>query len=224
MYKYFKSNIRYIICLFSILSTILLCSCSSNDTESTSSTNHISDVSSETDEITNTPIPTLSPTEKPTTETPAPTLEPPTETPTPTAAPTVETPTPTPVPATEPPTPTAVPATETPTPIVETPIPTFEPEALTSAPAIEASPDILSPSTEITTMPVTVPEDIPNATGNYAVNAKNGKIHIVDECPATGTGDNAMKEPVYFNTYEEAWAYSVQIAPNQEKRQCGNCW
>lgn len=58
----------------------------------------------------------------------------------------------------------------------------------------------------------------------FAVNAKNGKIHIVGACSATGNGDQAMTKPVYFNTYEEAEAYSVQIAPNQSKRQCGNCW
>lgn len=64
----------------------------------------------------------------------------------------------------------------------------------------------------------------PVATGNYAVNSKNGKIHIVGACPATGTGDSAMTSPVYFATYEEALAYSLQIAPGQEKRECGNCY
>lgn len=64
----------------------------------------------------------------------------------------------------------------------------------------------------------------PVATGNYAVNSKNGKIHIVGACPATGTGDSAMTSPVYFPTYEEAEAYSKQIAPGQEKRNCGNCY
>jgi len=64
----------------------------------------------------------------------------------------------------------------------------------------------------------------PVATGNYAVNSKNGKIHIVGACPATGTGDSAMTSPVYFQTYEEALAYSLQIAPEQEKRNCGNCY
>ncbi|MBE5882354.1 MAG: MBL fold metallo-hydrolase [Lachnospiraceae bacterium] len=64
----------------------------------------------------------------------------------------------------------------------------------------------------------------PVATGNYAVNSKNGKIHIVGACPATGTGDSAMTSPVYFATYEEAMAYSLQIAPGQEKRNCGNCY
>ncbi len=64
----------------------------------------------------------------------------------------------------------------------------------------------------------------PSATGNYAVNSKNGKIHIVGACPATGTGDSAMTSPVYFATYEEALAYSMQIAPGQDKRNCGNCY
>ncbi|MBQ8199001.1 MAG: MBL fold metallo-hydrolase [Lachnospiraceae bacterium] len=65
-----------------------------------------------------------------------------------------------------------------------------------------------------------------SAGGNYAVNDRNGKIHIVGECTATGTGDKAMKNPVYFATYEEAEAYSIQIAPEleQEKRKCGNCY
>ena len=61
-------------------------------------------------------------------------------------------------------------------------------------------------------------------TATYAVNQRNGKIHIVGKCSATGTGEKAMKRPVYFNTYEEAEAYSIQIAPNQKKRKCGNCW
>ena len=60
--------------------------------------------------------------------------------------------------------------------------------------------------------------------GAYAVNSNNGKIHITGKCPATGNGSNAIKAPVYFGTYEEAETYSVQIAPTQDKRQCGNCW
>ena len=68
------------------------------------------------------------------------------------------------------------------------------------------------------------PEQEQQSQYKYAVNAKNGKIHIIGECSATGTGDNAMTEPVYFNTYEEAEAYSISIAPSQKKRQCGNCW
>ena len=64
----------------------------------------------------------------------------------------------------------------------------------------------------------------PAAGGAYAVNGRNGKIHIVGECPATGTSGNAMAEPVYFGTYEEAVAYSLSIAPGLDKRQCGNCW
>lgn len=65
---------------------------------------------------------------------------------------------------------------------------------------------------------------LPAESGKYAVNAGNGKIHIVGKCPATGDSDNAMDEPVYFDTYEEAEAYSISIAPNEKKRQCGNCW
>lgn len=66
--------------------------------------------------------------------------------------------------------------------------------------------------------------DSPADSGIYAVNSNNGKIHIVGACPATGSGDNAMKYPVYFDTYEEAEGYSLQIAPSQDKRLCGNCW
>ena len=87
-----------------------------------------------------------------------------------------------------------------------------------------------TPKPEVTQAPVvTTPtpqpeQQPPSATGSYVVNAKNGKIHIVGACPATGTGDNAMTEPVYFNTYEEAESYSISIAPNQSKRKCGNCY
>ena len=58
----------------------------------------------------------------------------------------------------------------------------------------------------------------------YAVNGKNGKIHRTGDCPATGTGENAMTNPVYFPTYEEAEAYSIKIKKNLDKRKCGNCW
>lgn len=78
-----------------------------------------------------------------------------------------------------------------------------------------------------TQTPETQPEteQIPRLVGNnYAVNGKNGKIHIVGACPATGTGKNSMKEPVYFGTYEEAEAYSIQYHPGQDKRKCGNCY
>lgn len=68
------------------------------------------------------------------------------------------------------------------------------------------------------------PVDLPPGNGAYAVNSNNGKIHIAGACPATGDGGNAMKHPVYFDTYEEAESYSSQIAPAQNKRKCGNCW
>lgn len=64
----------------------------------------------------------------------------------------------------------------------------------------------------------------PVNNGSYVVNAKNGKIHINGKCSATGNGSNAMKNPAYFGTYEEAEAFSIQIAPGQDKRKCGNCW
>lgn len=60
--------------------------------------------------------------------------------------------------------------------------------------------------------------------GSYAVNSNNGKIHKNGECTATGSGSNAMDNPVYFDTYEDAENYSTQIAPALDKRQCGNCW
>lgn len=72
--------------------------------------------------------------------------------------------------------------------------------------------------------PQAAPVQPAGGSGSYAVNGKNGKIHIVGECPATGTGKNAMKEPHYFNTYEEADAYSSGIEGNPDKRKCGNCW
>ena len=45
--------------------------------------------------------------------------------------------------------------------------------------------------------PVAEPEPTPapqqqSLGGGYAVNGKNGKIHIIGKCPATGNGDNAM--------------------------------
>ena len=82
------------------------------------------------------------------------------------------------------------------------------------------------PDQQVQAEPETQPsqQTAPAGSGAYAVNAKNGKIHIVGGCPATGNSSKAMNEPVYFNTYEEAEAYSAMIAPNENKRQCGNCW
>ena len=83
---------------------------------------------------------------------------------------------------------------------------------------------------ELLLEPIPAPEPQPEpvqatgGSGSYAVNGKNGKIHIVGDCPATGTGKNAMKEPHYFNTYEEADAYSSGIEGDPDKRKCGNCW
>lgn len=82
------------------------------------------------------------------------------------------------------------------------------------------------PEQQVQAEPQTQPEQqaAPIGSGAYAVNAKNGKIHMVGGCPATGNSDKAMSKPVYFNTYEEAEAFSAQIAPGESKRQCGNCW
>ena len=59
---------------------------------------------------------------------------------------------------------------------------------------------------------------------SYAVNGRNGKIHKIGACPATGKGENAMKKPVYFETYQDAEDYSISIAPTEENRKCGNCY
>jgi len=62
------------------------------------------------------------------------------------------------------------------------------------------------------------------ARGTYVVNGKNGKIHMEGGCPATGTGEQVMEYPVYFQTYEEAESYSVKLDAKLKKRKCGNCW
>ena len=64
----------------------------------------------------------------------------------------------------------------------------------------------------------------PAESGSYAVNGKNGKIHIVGGCAATGNSKNAMSQPVYFDTYEEAAAYSASIESEESERNCKNCW
>lgn len=111
------------------------------------------------------------------------------------------------------PTPTPAP-TPAPTPIeTATPVPT---PVLTESPISETTP---VPEAQEPT-----PNTSANVSGSYAVNGNNGKIHIVGACTATGNGDNAMKHPVYFNTYEEAESHSISIAPTLSKRQCGNCW
>ncbi len=93
--------------------------------------------------------------------------------------------------------------------VVPTPTPTEAP-APTPIPILE---------------PVSETQESTEEKGAYAVNGKNGKIHIVGECPATEEGNkNAMKKPVYFDTYEEAERHSITIAPGQDKRRCGNCW
>ena len=80
------------------------------------------------------------------------------------------------------------------------------------------------------TEPKPVVEPTPNPevvvdSYSFVVNDKNGKIHKKDECSATREGSSSyMSNPVLFNTYEEAEAYSIDIAPGQKKRNCGNCW
>lgn len=98
------------------------------------------------------------------------------------------------------------------------------PETEEAAPAAtEAVPETAEIAPAETPEPQ-APADTYAGSGSYAVNSNNGKIHIVGACSATGNGKNAMKRPVYFGTYEEAESYSVQIAPSQDKRKCGNCW
>ena len=103
--------------------------------------------------------------------------------------------------------------------------PSSEPSAKPS-PTPSAEPSqapSLTPAPPETPTPPSAPSEQPS-TGKYAVNARNGKIHITGKCPATGDGEGAMTKPVYFDTYEEAEAYSIQNSPGQSKRKCGNCW
>ena len=131
------------------------------------------------------------------------------------------TPEPEPTPATE----VASDTTETVSDTEETTPDTTESEPATT----EITPALEEAAPAIETAPAAAPEpqapaDAYTGSGSYAVNSNNGKIHIVGACSATGSGKNAMKRPVYFGTYEEAESYSVQIAPSQDKRKCGNCW
>lgn len=101
------------------------------------------------------------------------------------------------------------------------PQPTPEPESETTTPAPVPVP---VPDPEPTPEPEPEKEEPATSSERYAVNCKNGKIHVVGDCSATGTGSQAMTDAAYFDTYEEALEYSEQIAPDLEKRNCGNCW
>ena len=164
-----------------------------------------------------TPMPTatLEPTVKPTPEkTPEPTPE---ATPTPTEEPIPE---PTLEPTPEP-TPELKPISEqAPEPEPETMVNPISEEVVV-APAETTATETQNVTAESATQ---ADNTNPANSGNYAVNNKNGKIHIVGKCPATKNGKNAMDEPIYFDTYEAAENYSVQIEPNEKKRKCGNCW
>ena len=113
--------------------------------------------------------------------------------------------------------------TEEPTPIPTeepTPVPTEEPTPVpTEVPISEIAQD--TPAA-----PAIVEKTMPSQdTGAYAVNGKNGKIHIVGACTATKPGSKSeMKNPIYFNSYEEAEAQSIAIDGGLKNRQCGNCW
>lgn len=87
----------------------------------------------------------------------------------------------------------------------------------------QAGENVMNNDEEVRTLPVT--EEVQSEeTEKYAVNSKNGKIHIIGQCTATGTGDGAMKAPVYFETFQEAESFSAQIEENGKKRKCGNCF
>jgi DNA-entry nuclease len=78
--------------------------------------------------------------------------------------------------------------------------------------------EINPPADSETTTP-----DVP--AGGYAVNGNNGKIHMVGECTATQEGHKSqMKNPIYFDTYEEALDYVQREHPDQDNPKCGNCW
>ncbi len=160
--------------------------------------------------------PTAEPTEEPTAEpTEEPTAEPTEE---PTAEPTEE---PTAEPTEEP---TAEPTEE---PILEpteapTPEPTAEPTPQPIVETLSEPTDPVDPDPGDRGMPVGPSNE---GTGAYAVNGKNGKIHIVGKCAATKPGSKSeMNNPIYFDTYEAAEVKSIEIDAGLEKRKCGNCW
>ncbi len=80
------------------------------------------------------------------------------------------------------------------------------------------------PTPQAVTTSNTSTNSVTETKGAYAVNGNNGKIHIVGECSATGSGKNAMNNPVFFDTFDQAEQHSIAIAPSQDKRKCGNCW
>jgi len=104
---------------------------------------------------------------------------------------------------------------------------TLDGTILVEAPVVEATKTVeQTQAVEATPVVEPTPAAEPSSglAGGYAVNAKNGKIHIVGKCQATGTGEQAMKQPVYFDTYEEAENYSAGIESDPDKRKCKNCW
>lgn len=100
---------------------------------------------------------------------------------------------------------------------------TTEPVQNTPAPSQEATAVVASvPETPVAVAPVPEPVTAPvatGATGGFVVNGKNGKIHKVGGCTKPPTDD-----PRYCQTYEEAEAISISVAPNESKRRCGNCY
>lgn len=104
-----------------------------------------------------------------------------------------------------------------------TSVATTEPVQNTPAPAQEATAVVASvPETTVAVAPAPEPITAPVATsasGGFVVNGKNGKIHKVGGCTKPPTDD-----PRYCQTYEEAEAISISVAPNESKRRCGNCY
>ena len=96
-------------------------------------------------------------------------------------------------------------------------------ESVQNTPAPEATAVVASvPETPVAGAPVPEPITAPVATsasGGFVVNGKNGKIHKVGGCTKPPTDD-----PRYCQTYEEAEAISISVAPNESKRRCGNCY
>ena len=63
-----------------------------------------------------------------------------------------------------------------------------------------SSQSTLSPVPEVEVENEPAPQ--PQSVNNFAVNGRNGKIHIAGACSATGNGKNVMKQPVYFATFK----------------------
>ncbi len=114
--------------------------------------------------------------------------------------------------------PVPAPAAATPEAAVPVPAPAAAtPEAAVPVPA-PAAPAV-QPGNQ------TVPAASSAINGVYAVNGKNGKVHIVGQCNATNpSSKNFMDIPIPFATLEEAEAHSRAMGTAEEKIHCKNCW